>query len=279
VVAVGEPIYDGDPDLHAEAQAEREKHEETKAGRVNGQGCDESGGDGDDAEIARLASLSQLDYARERKVAAKQLGCTMAILDRLVKAARGDEATGQGRSLDLTEPSPWPEEVDGNALLDEIVVEAQRYVVLDRYVADAVALWALAAHAFDSFFVFPRLLATAQERQCGKSTLLDLLSRLVPRPLAASNITAAALFRTIESARQTLLLDEADTYARKSEDLRGVIDAGHRRDGAVIRTVGDNHEPRRFLLLGANGARRDWASPRHRRGPQHCHSVTAAATR
>jgi putative DNA primase/helicase len=43
-----------------------------------------------------------------------------------------------------------------------------------------------------------------------------------------------------------LLLDEVDTFAKENEDLRGVIDAGHRRDGAVIRTVGDNHEPRQF---------------------------------
>jgi hypothetical protein len=39
---------------------------------------------------------------------------------------------------------------------------------------------------------------------------------------------------------------EADTYARDNEDLRGVMDAGHRRDSAVIRTVGEDHEPRQF---------------------------------
>ena len=42
------------------------------------------------------------------------------------------------------------------------------------------------------------------------------------------------------------MLDEADSYARDNEDLRGVLDAGLRRDGAVIRTVGDDHEPRQF---------------------------------
>jgi len=90
------------------------------------------------------------------------------------------------------------------------------------------------------------LFVNSPEKGCGKSTLLDVLSRLVPNPLGASNITAAALFRVIEAARPTLLLDEADTYARNNEDLRGVLDAGHRRDGAVIRTVGDDHEPRQF---------------------------------
>jgi hypothetical protein len=136
--------------------------------------------------------------------------------------------------------------VDGAELLDALAKAIRRYVVLDQREADAVALWALATHAFDAFFILPRLFITAPEKGCGKSTLLDVLSRLVPRPLGASSITAAALFRTIEAARPTLLLDEADTYARDNEDLRGVLDAGHRRDGAVIRTVGEDHEPRRF---------------------------------
>jgi putative DNA primase/helicase len=90
------------------------------------------------------------------------------------------------------------------------------------------------------------LFINSPKKGCGKSTLLDVLSRLVPRPLGASGITAAALFRVIEAARPTLLLDEADSYARDNEDLRGVLDAGHRRDGAVIRTVGEDHEPRQF---------------------------------
>src|SRR5439155_9748838 len=84
------------------------------------------------------------------------------------------------------------------------------------------------------------------EKGCGKSTLLDVLSRLVPKPRGASGITAAALFRVIDAYCPTLLLDEADSYARDNEDLRGVLDAGHRRDGAVIRTVGEDHEPRQF---------------------------------
>jgi putative DNA primase/helicase len=93
---------------------------------------------------------------------------------------------------------------------------------------------------------FPRLFITAPEKGCGKTTLLDVLSSLVPRPLSAANIKAAPLFRVIELARPTLLLDEADTYAHSDGDLRSVLDAGHHRDGAVLRCVGDDHEPRQF---------------------------------
>jgi putative DNA primase/helicase len=201
----------------------------------------------DAATITQLAALPPLEYERERESAAERMGCRVSILDRLVAAARGGDAgPGQGRALDLRAPEPWPEPVDGAALLNGIVTEIRRYVVFGAPAADAVALWAAATHDFNRFVIFPRLLINAPEKGCGKTTLLDAISRLVPRPLPADNITAAALFRTIEAARPTLLLDEADTYLRDNEDLRGLLDSGHRRDGSVIRTVGDTFEPRRF---------------------------------
>jgi putative DNA primase/helicase len=205
--------------------------------------------DDDATEIARLARLPALAYEREREAAAKRLGCRALMLDRLVTAERAKgngAANGQGRPLELFKPTPWPDPVDGAGLLDDMSAAVRRYVVLRTAEADALALWVVAVHAFDAWFIFPRLFINSPEKGCGKSTLLDALSRLVPKPLVASSISAAALFRVIEAARPTLLLDEADTYARDNEAVRGVIDASHKRDGAVIRTVGDDHEPRQF---------------------------------
>ena len=203
----------------------------------------------DAIEVARLSALSPIECDRQLHESAKRLGCGVSTLRHVVEAPRGNAAgnvTGQGRPLELHEPAPWPQPVDGAALLDELTAAVRRHVVLGAAEAAAVALWVAAVHAFDAWPIFPRLFVSSPEKGCGKSTLLDVLSRLVPKSLAASNITAAALFRVIEAARPTLLLDEADSYARYNEDLRGVLDAGHRRDGVVIRTVGDDHEPRQF---------------------------------
>ena len=47
-------------------------------------------------------------------------------------------------------------------------------------------------------------------------------------------------------ARPTLLIDEADFFLRDNEELRGVLNSGHRRGGHVIRIVGEDFEPRAF---------------------------------
>ena len=55
----------------------------------------------------------------------------------------------------------------------------------------------------------------------------------------------------VEAYRPALLVDEADTFLRDNDELRGVINSGHRRGGAVLRTVGDDHEPRAFSTYSA----------------------------
>jgi Protein of unknown function (DUF3631) len=207
---------------------------------------------GDEAEIARLAKLTVPQYERERDAAAKRLGMRVAILDKEVGVARGGvDTTFGGRELALHEPELWPDPVDGAELLDALAEAMRRHVVMSHHEADAAALWVVGTHTFNVWRVFPRLFVTAPEPDCGKSTLLDVLSRLVLKPLIASSSTSAALFRVIEAAGPTLLLDEADAYMRDSEDLRAVIDAGHRQDGAVIRCVGDDFEPRQFSCWAA----------------------------
>jgi Protein of unknown function (DUF3631) len=200
------------------------------------------------AEIERLSKLSPVAYERQRSAAVLHLGMRATVLDRLVKGRRQpDSSTGQGRPLDLPTPEPWPHPLDGAALLSEMTAAIRKYVVMEAGSAEAMALWAMHAHALDAFQISPRLAITSPEKRCGKTTALDVVYSLAPRPLSTSNTTAAAIFRTIEAARPTLLIDEADTFLINNEEIRGVLNSGHRRSGAfVLRLVGDNHEPRQF---------------------------------
>lgn len=202
----------------------------------------------DDKAIERLARLPLVDYERQRSAAAEKLNVRASILDKLVSAARGANSDGvQGSALQFEEIEPWPFEVNGAQLLDDLAASARRYIVLPADGAEVLALWTLFTYLIDDVSVAPILALVSPEKRCGKSTALSWLGRVVYRPLPASNITAAALFRTIQKYQPCFLIDEADSFLRDSEELRGILNSGHMRDNAyVLRVVGDDFEPQQF---------------------------------
>ena len=228
-------IYDqSNPEKYARRQvekAQKEVAEETS----------------DDAEIERLAELNAFQYDRERKDAAERLGIRATILDKLVRAERPDDDDAkQGRAISFPETEAWPEPVNGAALLDSIAEAIRSYVVLSDHSRDAAALWVVHSYLIDCFLVSPRLAICSPTKQCGKTTLLDVLGRLVLKPLPTANVTASAIFRVVEAYRPALLVDEADTFLRENDELRGIINSGHRHGGSVLRAVGEDYEPRAF---------------------------------
>ena len=154
------------------------------------------------------------------------------------------EKPKQGREVQFDEPDPWPDPVDGDALITAIAATFSRYLALPKHASTALALWVLHAYTFDAWFASPFLAITSPEKRCGKTLLLILLGALVPRRMFAANVTPAVLFRAIEKFNPTLLIDEADTFVRDNDELRGVLNSGHTRTTAtVIRAVGDDHDP------------------------------------
>ena len=135
----------------------------------------------------------------------------------------------------------------GCRLLDLIADTARDHVVLPDGAAYAIALWVAFAHSHDCWPISPLLAITSPAPECGKTVLLDLLDGLVPKALPACNVTSSVVFRIIEERAPTLLIDEADTFLPDNNELRGILDSGHRRSNAfVLRNVGDHHEPKHF---------------------------------
>jgi putative DNA primase/helicase len=59
------------------------------------------------------------------------------------------------------------------------------------------------------------------------------------------------LFRVIAKYHPTLLMDEADTWLLdEKSDLRGIVNAGHSRQGTVYRCVGDDNDVTPFHVFG-----------------------------
>jgi putative DNA primase/helicase len=210
---------------------------------------------------AAAAELDPIDRALVRRGAVNGLdqvgvkgGATLvdAAIAQYAPNGNGGGDPGQGRALVLSRPAPWPDPVDGAALLEELAQTFSRFAALPAGGATALALWTVHAHSLAAAFTSPLLALTSAEKRSGKTTTLTVLSALVPAPLPASSISPAALFRTIERDHPTLLLDEADTVFSTNEDLRTLLNAGHTRATAIaIRTVGDQHEPRAFSTWGA----------------------------
>ncbi|MFE4061154.1 DUF3631 domain-containing protein [Streptomyces sp. NPDC059096] len=148
--------------------------------------------------------------------------------------------------------------IDGAALLNEVEAFHRRFNIFpteDAYVA--VALWDAHAHLLDCFDSTPRLAFLSPEPGSGKSRALEIVETLVPRPMVAVNASAAALFRSVSGTegRPTILFDEIDTVfgpkAGDNEELRGFVNAGHRRKGVTYRCVGDSQTVTPFPSFAA----------------------------
>lgn len=203
--------------------------------------------------LGKLASLRPIEYDCARKRIAKDAGISVSSLDAEVIPLRPKETasgTGQGSNLVFEEDDPWPWPVDdGAALLDDLAATLNRYCILPEYGAVTLALWTVFSYAYDVFYIAPMLALTSAVKRCGKTTTLAIISHLVPKALFSSNVTPSALFRAVELWRPTLLIDEADTFIKNSEELRGIINSGHTRTSAkIIRTEGEgaNREPKCF---------------------------------
>ena len=208
----------------------------------------------DEPIIEAAARMSPLDYDRRKDALVDLLGGVgKRTLDEQVKRAKQAYAKAEAEA-DESDASglfageePWPEVVDGKALVEEIQSVIRSHVILSHHDALAVALWIVLSYVFRAFRVCPRLLVSSPEKRCGKTTLLETIQAMCFRGLAAANISAASLFRGLEAWSPTLLIDEADTFLHGNDELRGILNSGHTRSTAfVIRTVGDEHEPRLF---------------------------------
>lgn len=128
-------------------------------------------------------------------------------------------------------------------ILDQLDALLGRYVAFPSSEARwAVAAWIVHTHALEAFESTPRLALLSPEKGSGKTRTLEVLELVVPSPLFTVNVSAAALFRKVSEGKVTLLLDEADTYlgnkvAVAREELRGLVNAGHRRGAVAYRCV------------------------------------------
>src|SRR5215207_9764246 len=128
--------------------------------------------------------------------------------------------------------------------LDEVEAFLGRFVAYPSEAARiAHTLWIAHTHFMDCWESTPRLAFLSPEPGSGKSRALEVTEPLVPRPVHAINTTPAYLFRKVsdDEGLPTILYDEIDTIfgprAKEHEEVRGMLNAGHRRGAVAGRCV------------------------------------------
>ena len=206
--------------------------------------------------IVRAASqLHPGEFDRQRNRLAEILDIGVSTFKKLVKQAKRIAEDSSGDVVNwadqLVEPNPeaWEGDVDAAQIYRDIKLLAKRHVVMTDEQASTVALWVMFTYIFEVLPQSPILLLTSASPRCGKTTLLDLIGGLVSRCMSTANISAAAIFRSIELAKPTLLIDEADTFLAANHEVAGVLNSGHTKRSAFttrVEKVGDQLIPKRF---------------------------------
>ena len=137
---------------------------------------------------------------------------------------------------------------NGATLLDDVSTLLRRFVAYPSEAAHvAHALWVAHAHLMPAWESTPRIAFLSPEPASGKTRALEATELLVPNPVEAVNVTAAYLFRKVgdPEGAPTILFDEIDTVfgprAKENEEIRGLLNAGHRRGAVAGRCVVKGH--------------------------------------
>jgi putative DNA primase/helicase len=202
-------------------------------------------------ELDCIETLSPLEFDKRRKRLAEELGVSLKALDAEYKERRAkkhDDEKSAPRDHWVVEP--WPASVGGAILIERIVRRIKRHVVLSDQSALASGLWVAFAWAHDASVHSPILLVSSPEAECGKSTLLGIISLMVPRGFIFVECTPQVLYRMIERWHPTIILDEADSAFKNSHELRSIINSGWTRGAGVPRCHPDTHEPEFFDTFG-----------------------------
>jgi hypothetical protein len=132
----------------------------------------------------------------------------------------------------------------GAALLTEVYDFLGRFVAYPSEAAHvAHTLWVGHTFFMDCWDSTPRIAFLSPEPGSGKSRALEVTEPLVNRPVHAVNVSPSYLFRKVsdDEGLPVILYDEIDTIfgprAKDNEDIRGLLNAGHRRGAIAGRCV------------------------------------------
>jgi len=140
---------------------------------------------------------------------------------------------------------PWPQPVDAEELFNEIMVRIGKEVTIEPYQLWVCGLWVMFTWIHPQMDFSPILYVTGPTMECGKTTLLNVIGKMVKRPAKTANVSAAAVYRLSELYHPSLLMDEAQDQLN-DRDFWLVIKSGHTPGEYAIRCNPNTSEPEAF---------------------------------
>jgi hypothetical protein len=151
----------------------------------------------------------------------------------------------------FNDPEPFSASVKPEELLNEIVETLNKYIVLPEGGDMAIALWLSHAHCLDAFELSPFLQIKSPMKRCGKSVLLGIVGRLLPRNISSGDITSAYVFRAIDESQASICIDEADLSIKGSNNFTKLLNSSYLKESArALRASGKDHKPSTFSSWG-----------------------------
>ncbi|MBW8003124.1 MAG: DUF3631 domain-containing protein [Planctomycetes bacterium] len=211
-----------------------------------------------EAILSDIEDLTGNEYEFKRKEIAKKYKVRALVLDAWflqLHPQKKESESSNGIPILFDNHEPFNQPVDGAALLDEISTTIKRFLILPDEAADTMALYVIFTYIFQDFGIAALLCFISAIKRCAKTRAEIIMSFLCCRPLAVSNISEAALFRTITKYEPTLILDELDAVFKqksdKAEALRGLLNSGQTKATAfTLRCDPVTFDPVLFSTFG-----------------------------
>lgn len=118
-------------------------------------------------------------------------------------------------------------------LLDDLMARFNRHIYLGAGAAEALSLSVLHYWAFEAADSSPIIASVSPQPECGKSTLLRVISGLSPPSIMTINASSAGIYLAAESGT-LILFDEAEYLLDRPNAPVDLFNAGVKRDGAVV---------------------------------------------
>jgi len=202
--------------------------------------------------FAAIVKLPVAEHESKLATLARQLDENVEVLHEELALLLADAEAASIREMG----EPWPEPVNGKDLLDEILAQLRRYVVIHNEASATIyTLTVPFAWVHDEIATYsPILVIEGADSDVGKSILCQIHRRMTPRSCMIVKPTGPSLYRLVDHHHPTLYIDNADKLLPRDSDLADIVNSSWMRDVRIPRTVkGEIYEFNPFCFKIING--------------------------